>query len=85
MHNPISHTYNQHKYEQNLSQTSVTNLFHIVPIKIITSLAAINASTLGINTILAKPEPACGFGAVGGSNSEGEAEPPGSLSGAQKP
>lgn len=64
---------------------SITNLFHIISVKVITGLAAINASTLGVNTVLAEPEPARGFGAVGGANSGGEAEPPNTFLCAQKP
>jgi len=80
----------KHKCEQHqfsLSQLETpTYLFHVISIEVITALAAIDASTLGINAVLAEPEPARGFGAIRGSNySRGEAVRPNSSSGAQKP
>ena len=80
----------KHKCEQHqfsLSQLETpTYLFHVISIEVITALAAIDASTLGINAVLAEPEPARGFGAIRGSNySRGEAMQPNSFSGAQKP
>lgn len=64
---------------------SITNLLHIISVEVITALAAINASTFCINTVLPEPEPARGSGAVGGANSRGETEPPNTFFYAQKP